>query len=393
MSDFEKKHMEALSELRSELEKGTKSNQEKIEKLETELDNYEQKNQDLTKKILEEKKVREDMESKYNKLEADLKRGDLGSEQKEEAKAELKAFDNYLRKHHNLLGTEELKYLRTDIDSDGGYLVPDVMDNEIIKKITEISNVRSIARVRPMSSKSLSMPARTTLVSAGMVGEAEQDSLSNSNYGEEKLYAKRAQVTVASTVEELEDASFDVASLITQDVAEEFGRLEGSQFVNGSGAGNNCEGFMSNADIPSINSGKEEELSFDSVIDVTGELKTGYNPIYAFNRKTLAVIRKLKDGKGQYIWQEGSLAAGVSSTINGFNYVLLPDMPDVGADLYPIIFGDFSRGYVIGDRKGMTMVRDDITQKRNGKVEFSFYKRFAGKVILPEAFVKIKVAV
>lgn len=389
MSDFERKHMEALEALRKASEDGNKELEEKLNKV---LDEQEEKNQKLVKEIADEKKVREEMEEKYSKLEADLKRGNLGGEEKEAKKAEVKAFEQYMRKHSNLLEAEEIKYLRTDVDSEGGYLVPEVMDNEIIKKITEISNVRSIARVRPMSSKSLSMPARTTLVSAGMVGEGQQDSLSNSNYGQEKLYAKKAEVTVASTIEELEDTGFDVASLIMQDVGEEFARLEGAQFVNGSGAGNNCEGFMTNSDIAEINSGSASNITFDSIIDVTGELKTGYNPVYGMNRKTIAEIRKLKDGNGQYLWQSGNIAAGIPNSINGYSYVEMPDMPDIGAGTFPIIFGDFARGYTIGDRKGLTMVRDEVTQKRNGKVEFTFYKRFAGMVTLAEAFVKIKVA-
>jgi hypothetical protein len=40
----------------------------------------------------------------------------------------------------------------------------------------------------------------------------------------------------------------------------------------------------------------------------------------------------------------------------------------------------------------MTMIRDEISKKRDGKVEFTWYKRFAGAVQLPEAFVKIKIS-
>ena len=388
MSDFEQKHLEALNALRDETKKLSPEQKSEINKL---LDSQEEKNQAKLKELNEKSKKVEELEDRYNSLEADLKRG-LGGEEKQAKTQELKAFETYLRKQSQFLGQEELKYLRTDVDSEGGYLVPSPLEGEIIKKITEISNLRSVARVRPMSTKSSSTPSRTNIVSAGMVGEGETDTLSNSKYGLEKLIAKKCQVTSQSSVDELEDAGYDVLNLMSQDVAETMAQLEGSQFVNGNGAGNNCEGFLTNSNVPFIVSSVADKITFDSLIHATGQLKYGYNPIYAFNRKTLAEIRKLKDGEGGYLWQAGNLAAGVPNQLNGYNYIILPDMPDIGANTYPVIFGDFARGYVIGDRKGMTMLRDEITKKREGKIEFTWYKRFAGMVQLPEAFVKIKIS-
>lgn len=388
MSNFEQQIHEALNFIRDETKKLSPEQEAKIHSF---LDAQEAKNQAKLKEIQEKANRIEECENRINSVEADLKRG-LSGDQKQAKTQELKSFEVYLRKASQFIGAEELKYLRTDVDSEGGYLVPSPLEGEIIKKITETSFLRTVATVRPMSSKSSSTPSRTNIVSAGMVGEGETDSLSNSKYGLEKLYAKKAQVTSQATIEDLEDSDYDILSLMASDVAETMGQIEGSQFVNGSGAGNNCEGFMSNANIVSINSGSASAITFDSLITVTGALKVGYNPIYAFNRTTLASIRNLKDNQNNYLWTAGNLSAGVPNQLNGFNYIILPDMPNIGANLFPVVFGDFKKGYVIGDRKGMTMLRDDITKKREGRVEFTWYKRFAGAVQLPEAFVKIKIA-
>lgn len=388
MSNFEQQIYEALNIIRDETKKLSPEQEAKINSF---LDAQEAKNQAKLKEIQEKANRAEELENRLNSLEADLKRG-LSGDQKQAKTQELKSFEVYLRKASQFIGTEDLKYLRTDVDSEGGYLVPSPLEGEIIKKITETSFLRTVATVRPMSSKSSSTPSRTNIVSAGMVGEGETDSLSNSKYGLEKLFAKKAQVTSQATIEDLEDSDYDILNLMASDVAETMGQIEGSQFVNGSGAGNNCEGFMSNANIASINSGSASAITFDSLITVTGALKVGYNPIYAFNRSTLASIRNLKDNQNNYLWTAGNLSAGVPNQLNGFNYIILPDMPNIGANLFPVVFGDFKKGYVIGDRKGMTMLRDDITKKREGRVEFTWYKRFAGAVQLPEAFVKIKIA-
>jgi HK97 family phage major capsid protein len=167
MSDFEKKHMDALNALRDESKKLSPEQKAEINNL---LDIQEEKNQAKLREISEKSKKIEELENRYNSLEADLKRG-LGGEEKQAKTNELKAFEIYLRKQSQFLGQEELKYLRTDVDSQGGYLLPTELDAEIIKKITEISNIRSVARIRPMSSKSLGMPTRSTIVSAGSINK------------------------------------------------------------------------------------------------------------------------------------------------------------------------------------------------------------------------------
>ncbi len=195
----------------------------------------------------------------------------------------------------------------------------------------------------------------------------------------------------AITIEELQDATPNMVSEINSDVTERFAQLEGTAFVNGD-SNKKPEGFMVNSDIPSINSGSAATFDFDNLITLTGELKEGYDPMYAFNRQTLAFIRKLKDDAGNYIWRQGNLGAGIPNAINGDPYIILQDMPNIGANTFPVIYADFFRGYLIGDRAGMSVVRDEFTLKKVGKVEFTYMKRLDAQVVLPEAFVKLKMS-
>ena len=228
-------------------------------------------------------------------------------------------------------------------------------------------------------------------MSGGWAGEGETGLTSNSQYGRLELNAKRLTVSVAITAEELQDANVDMVNEINSDVRESFAQLRGASFVNGTGNGT-PEGFMVNPDITSINSGDANLLTFNSLLSVTGEVKTGYNPIYAFNRRTLAAIRTMRNGNGDYIWQAGNLAAGVPNAIAGSSYAVLNDMPDIGAGLIPVIYGDFFAGYLIGERKGMTVIRDEYSLKKDGKVEFTFMERLDAMVTQPEAFEKIKIS-
>ena len=66
-------------------------------------------------------------------------------------------------------------------------------------------------------------------------------------------------------------------------------------------------------------------------------------------------------------------------------YVVCPDMPSIGAGLYPVAYGDFRRGYLIVDRLVIEMMSDPYTSKGTGMVEFSARKRVGGQVVQADA--------
>ena len=391
MSDLDINEVhKSLEALRTEVE-AKAPNLGLIEKCNSIIEAHEVKNAELVATLEESKKSALALDEKYNSLEADLKRGNFQGEEKEALKSEAKAFDAFLRKGEERISAEELKYLRTDSNTEGGFLVNDAFETDIAKNITETSDVRKYATVRTVGAKTTKLPVRSGLLTSGWVGEGVQDGKSNSTYGQDLLTLKKIQVTVDVTHEELQDASIDVQSMIQADVAEEFARIEGAGFVNGLATPLQPEGFMTNSSIGTINSGSATVLTADSLISVTGQIKTGYNPRYAFNRLTRAVIRQMKDGSGQYLWSVGNLAGGIPNSLNGYEYIELPDMPDIAGAAEPVIFGDFSN-YIIGDGKGMIVIRDDYSAKRSAKVEYTFFKRVTGLVRKAEAFKKIVIS-
>ena len=107
----------------------------------------------------------------------------------------------------------------------------------------------------------------------------------------------------------------------------------------------------------------------------------------------MAAIRKLKDTAGQYVFQAGMmLTAGVPNTILGYPYIEMPDMPDVSANAFPVMFGDFSRGYMIVDRTNLAILRDPFSQASTGSVRYYARARVGGQVVLAEALRKQKIS-
>lgn len=386
MSDFEQKHIEALEALRKGV---SKEMEEKIHSL---LDAQEEKNQAKIKELSEKAAKTEELEEKINSLEADLKRG-IGGEEKAAKTQELKGFEVLLKKGLvNTRGSEEFKYLRSDNNEDGGYLAPYEYMNEIIKKITEISPVRQVSRVISTSSKEVRIPKRTGLVSGGWVGEGKAAGESKSTYGDEVLRAEKMMVYTDITLELLRDSAFDMRREITADVAEDFAKLEGAAFVNGNGV-SKPEGLLTNADVDFVASGDATGLTADALYEIQGEIPTGYNLSWMFNRKTLHKhIRTLKDGSGQYLFQPNLGSGDMPNTVAGLPYVLANDMPDVAANTFPIILGDYRKAYYIVDNQNIEFLEDPYTQATSGKRRFIVFKRTGGQVVLAEALKKLKIS-
>lgn len=386
MSDFKQEHMEALNALRAGVSKEMEA---KINSL---LDAQEAKNQALLQQIQEKANRVEEYENRLNSYEADLKRG-LSGEAKEVKTQELKSFENLLIKGtFQMKGTEEAKYLRVADNGQGGYLAPAEYANEIIKKITEVSPVRSVARVINISSKEYIFQKRNGLVSGAWTGEGQLVIQSNSTYGQETIKAEKLAVYTDISFELLNDSVYNMRNEITNDIAEDMAKMEGAAFISGNGV-NKPQGLLSASGVGETNSGSASALTGDSLYAIQGEIPTGYNLTWMFNRKTLhAHIRTLKDTYGQYLFVPSLGLRDVPNTVAGIPYVLANDMPDVGAGTFPIILGDYRKCYYIVDNVNLELIEDPYTQATIGKRRFIVYKRTGGQVVLTEGLRKLKIS-
>ncbi len=372
--------------------KGTSELEEKIEKANKALDTLETKNQDLIAKQGEERKEFEATQEKIKALEIKMAKIGSGSDNPIEQKAidiakEIEAMRIYAEFDKKEIQKIENKYLRTDSNVEGGFLMLDAYDSEIIKKITEVSAVRSVSRTKKIDAIALGFVSRETLVTSYWTGEGDDFTESNSTYASPKIAVHSMTTLSKATNKALLGSNWDLETEITGDFVESRAQLEGAAFVNGDGV-SKPTGFMNGTDITSINSGLATTYDFDGLIALTGELKDGYNPMYGMNRKELAFIRTLKDDAGNYIWRAGNMGAGVPNQINGDGYIILPDMPDRGADLFPVIYADFMKMYCVVDALQAIFLRNPYIVR--GHVEFSLESWVGGQVIQAEAGKKLK---
>ncbi len=373
------------------IEKGesTANVDEKLAKMEAKMDSYEDINQKLTTAELNA----ENIKSQIEKLETVVRRPNSGFEAKQ-VDDYMDAFDKYCRKGVEGLDAMEKKALTVSNDSTGGYLAPPEYVRELIKDVTEISPIRSIARIRSTGARSIQVPKRTGTFAAQWVSESgTRSETTGYNVGLEELPAHEQYALVDISEQDLEDSVFDLEAEMQSEFAEQFAKAEGTAFVTGNAVGK-PEGFMTNSSVSEINSGSNTAITADNLISLVHNIKSEYgrNGVFVFNRSTLAEIRKLKDTAGQYAFQAGmTLQGGMVNTILGQPYVEASDMANVTQNAYPVAFGDFRRAYMIVDRVSLAVLRDPFTQATTGNVRYIARRRVGGQVVLPEALTKLKV--
>ena len=118
-------------------------------------------------------------------------------------------------------------------------------------------------------------------------------------------------------------------------------------------------------------------LTADGLVDLLYSLNSAYRngATWVMNSTTAAAVRKLKDGSGRYVWAD-SLALGQPSVLLGYPVEIWEQMPDIGLNNFPVAFGNFSRGYLLMERLGLQITRDEVTTP--GLTKFYVRRREGG---------------
>ena len=362
--------------------------EDKLSKIEKDLDKY----ADMEKSIKAQADIAKQSQEQMSRLETIVSRPDFGKGSPVES-IQKKVFDKWLRQGKDVLSPDEVKVLTVSNDNTAGYLAPPEYVRELIKGIIEYSPIRSIARIRQTTHRSIQMPKRTGTFSATWV--AEQGTRSETTgyaVGLEEIPAHELYALVDISEQEVEDSVFNLEAEMNSEFIEQFAKAEGNAFVSGNSVGR-PQGILSNSSVGNT-AGPDDAIDANSLIAVAHTVKAEYarNGTFVMNRSTLAALRKLQDGAGQYVFQPGLYQMGVGSSVLGHPIVEATDMPDIGDGTKPIIFGDFRRGYLIVDRTSLSIMRDPFTQATSGNVRYIARRRVGGQVRLPEALATITVA-
>lgn len=294
--------------------------------------------------------------------------------------------------------------LNKGIAEEGGLLAPTEWDRSLEKRLMILSPIRSIAKVQKTSKATFTKLFTEHGMTSGWVGETDARPNTNTPKFKQLSYSTgEIYVNPSATQTMLDDAEINLESWLMGEIDQEIALKESQAFLNGDGT-NKPFGLLTYVEggtnaakhpwgaIKTVASGGASTITADGLIDLVYSLPAAYasNARFILNRKTLAIIRKLKDGQGNYLWQP-SFVAGQPSTILGYPVVEVADMPDVDANAIALMFGDFSQGYMVLDRVGIRVLRDPYTNKPH--ISFYTTKRVGGGLLNPDCLKALKVSV
>jgi len=279
--------------------------------------------------------------------------------------------------------------------SEGGYLAPVEWDRTVTNKLKQISPIRANAQVIQISGNGFSRVYNDGVIGSGWVGETaarpatSTPGLTSLAFNTGEIYANPA-----ITQQALDDVAINLETWLADEVDGEFAIQENIAFLSGNGTNkptgilNYVTGGANAATHPfgaitGITAAGAAAVTTDEVIDLVYSLPSerNQNAKFFLNRTSLAKLRKLKDGQGNYIWQP-TYVAGEPSTLQGYPVVEVPGMPNMTTGLVSILFGDMAATYLVIDRVGIRVLRDPFTNKPF--VHFYTTKRVGGGVQNPE---------
>jgi len=376
----------------------------KIERIDAALEEADKKHRAAINTIEADRARIEDLEAR---IATGLRSGDQGAKE-----AHLESFVAYLQNPRanalDKLYTNETKYRATLPQTKqinlasaaaGEALVPEIIVDEIEKMEKKNSPIRNLIPVRTVGSTDFKQTVDIGGAASGWLAETGTRTVTANStlrvrtptWGE--LYA-RPQASEWSMMD-IPGAMAWIAEM----VADEFISAEGIAVLTGNGT-NKPTGILNTAPLttddwasPLRSAEAIEDIVAPSPDDISehvlmliyalnGKYRNGSK--FAMNSVTLGEVRRAKDSNGQYLWQP-SFQSGEPSMIAGYGFEVLEDMDNTGLSPvgHPILFGNWSRAYLLAQRSDVMLLVDPYTTI--GLVSYWFRRREGGIILNNDA--------
>lgn len=304
------------------------------------------------------------------------------------------AFDHFTDGERDAYKQMRAKALAVTSDFGGGNLVPEDFQAQVIKKLANLAGVGTMVSRQATSRDVVRWPRINYTTddidnsALAMTWEDEPDTATSTdqgNIGNVSIQIKRARGLILVDRELLEDSAVDVMALISGLIADKTNVDLDRQFTNGSGP-KKPEGFMVNADIPTVNSGSAGAFTFDGLISLVYALPQQYvsDARFMLPRTSMGAIRKLKDSQNRYLW-EPSTQVGTPATLLGYPVFANEHVPAIASGAKALIFANFKQLYMVAEKVGLAIQRLDEKYADTDQVGFIFRQRVGGGVIAPWA--------
>ncbi len=308
------------------------------------------------------------------------------------------AFNSFLRTG-NISLPQIQAALQADSNTAGGFIVaPERFVAQLIMGIDDLVFIRGLATViQNADAASLGIPAMDgDMDDADWTSEIATGNLDTGlsfKKRELKPYPLAKQAKVSNKL--LRAAAIDVEALIRDRLAYKFAVTQEKAFLTGDGVEKplgvftaSPQGISTARDVSTGNTATI--IGADGLIDAKYALKAQYRKSaqWIFHRDAIKMIRKLKDGNGDYLWKAG--LSDKPDTILELPFNESEYAPNTfTTGLYAGILGNF-KFYWIADALNMQVQRLVELYAATNQTGFIGRLESDGMPVLEEAFVRVK---
>ncbi len=294
--------------------------------------------------------------------------------------------NSFWKQMRNKTNVDVRNVLSVGVDTDGGYLVPDTYEKNLVDSLHDEMIIRRLAHVFTTASGNHKIPVVASHGTASWVEENGDIPETTETFGQKFIGAHKLTALIKVSEELLNDSAFDLEDYFRREFSRRIANAEEVAFITGDGNGKPT-GLLNDTDGAEVGvtTAAATAITADEIINLFYSLRAPYrkNAVWLLNDSTVNAIRLLKDKNNQYLWQP-ALKEGAPDTLLGRPVYTSTAIPGIAAGAKTIAFGDLSY-YWIGDREGISFRRLNELYATKGQVGFLATKRVDAKLILSEA--------
>ena len=145
--------------------------------------------------------------------------------------------DSFWKQMRNKTSVEVRNVLSEGVDADGGYLVPDTYERNLVEALEDEMVIRRLAHVFTTASGSHKIPLVASHGTASWVEENGEIPETTETFGQKFLDAHKLTALIKVSEELLNDSAFDLEDYFRREFARRISSAEELAFITGNGTG------------------------------------------------------------------------------------------------------------------------------------------------------------
>jgi HK97 family phage major capsid protein len=318
------------------------------------------------KSVLDGEQRAADTEAAYAKLEGRSQTGPVSGQQGGEGvSGELRSFlkGESRSRFFDVVppaGPIDYRTLSRLTTGAGGNTVPTDFYGRLMAHMIEVSAILQAGAtiLRTNGGETIQVPKTTSHSTAALTAEAASLSASDPAFGQAGLGAYKYGVLIQVSRELIDDSGVDLEGYLAMQAGRALGNAFGADAITGNGSAKPT-GLLNNTTLgvtgptgvtgglgaTSATANSGGDFLIDLFYSVIAPYRASSAAAWLMRDQTMAVVRKIKDTTGAYLFQP-SLVAGTPDTIMGKPALTDPFMPAIATGAKSIAFGDMSQFFI-----------------------------------------------